>query len=124
MARASTPKLVTRESLQAMIDKAIKENDTRRLSAIIGRALVVLFDRQTQDEKESNDTNRTNSIGFSSSDARQGSITAKTFLKRGELKQFQLDMWTARQANGFSKITKYVKQLNEHAVRKAQRNIV
>lgn len=114
MAKTTTPKIVTRDSLKAMLEAA----DDEKRARIIGRALVRLFERQTADEKASDDTNRTNSVGFSNADAKSGSLTAKSFLKRGSLLKWQLEDWM-RPVNGYPRICKYAKQLNDVAVQKA-----
>jgi hypothetical protein len=49
----------------------------------LGRALVALFNRQTQDEKTLNTTNVHNARGFTGSDGYSGCMAAKTFIKRG-----------------------------------------
>lgn len=116
--RNTTPQLVTRESLARMIREAQAANDQAKLHKIVGRALVRLFERQTQEEKRRNDTEVNNTVGFAGSDGRQGSIAAKTFLKNGKLEQFQLDAWLAPwRGTGFPKICKYARQLNDVAVR-------
>ena len=68
-----TQKIVTRESLQALLDR--EEIRTQ----VIGRALVVLLKRQTDAEQKQNVTTVHNMRGFMPCDARQGSISAKTF---------------------------------------------
>lgn len=118
--RRPTP-LVTHESLQHMIDVAERIEDhqerQRRLSAIVGRALVRIFERQTEDEKRSNDTNRHNSIGFTGADGKSGCLAAKSFLKNNHmLQEWQIERWTRRGKNGFSRICKYSSQLNEIAL--------
>ena len=107
--------LVTRESIQAMLNNP----NPVYVQNVIGRALVAIFERQTQDERNSNDTKIDNMIGFSGADAKSGSLTAKSFLKNKRLEQWQLDKWLKPQKNGFARITKYHKQLNEIAVEKA-----
>lgn len=101
-------RIVTRQSLIDML-----EDDTKRVH-VIGRALVALFDRQTRDEKESNDTRNTNMRGFSQSDARQGSLTAKYYLKHKTLQDWMVDNWM-RNWRGYPRITKYWKQLDQVA---------
>lgn len=113
--RSTTPQLVTKESLRTMIEQA----DERRRAVIVGRALVVLFNRQTADEKQSNSTDNSNSVGFSGSDARIGSLGAKYFLKNKTLQQWQVNQWTRLQ-HGYPKICKYARQLNEAAVAKQE----
>lgn len=111
-------KLVTRESLQALIASA----DVNKQARIIGRALVVLFERQTASEQATNDTNINNRIGFAACDARGGSLTAKYFIKHGTLLEWQLNRWLKLSKNGFYRITKYAEQLNDAATQKAKRN--
>lgn len=120
--RSSKPApIVTRESLQDMIDTATRENDKQKLADIVGRALVAIFERQTESEQSSNDTNQDNGIGFSGSDAKGGSLTAKTYLKNRTLLDWQVERWTRRNENGFARICKYAAQLNEIALEKRQR---
>jgi hypothetical protein len=106
--------IVTRESLQEMLDTA----DQQKLARIVGRALVVLFKNQTRDEQLANSTNKDNGIGFTGADAHSGSITAKYFMKHGTLLDWQVERWTRPAASGFSRLTKYHKQLNEAALEK------
>lgn len=108
-------KIVTRQSLAASLYAA----DFPKRAQIIGRALVVLFNRQTAAEQAKNDTEVNNWIGFAACDAKQGSITAKTFLKNGTLLPFQVDHWM-RTSRGFPYICKYHRQLNEAAVERAR----
>jgi hypothetical protein len=108
--------IVSRDSLQQMLDQA----DTHEKRAkIIGRALVALFARQTEGEKQANTTDNWNTVGFSGADARSGSLTAKSFMKHGTLQDWQVERWTKRGVNGFSRLTKYHRQLNEIAEAKA-----
>lgn len=104
-------RLVTKESLQRMLEAA----DLVKRQQIVGRALVALFARQTASEQRANSTDQDNGIGFASCDAKQGSISAKTFMKRGALMEFQMQRWLTVDRNGFFRITKYHRQLNEVA---------
>ena len=106
---------VTRESLQAMINTASREKQV----AIVGRACVALFNRQTRDEQASNDTRNWNSVGFSGADGKSGSLTAKSYLKHKTLLDWQVDRWLKPSKNGYARICKYAKQLNEIAEEKA-----
>lgn len=108
--------LVSRDSLQRMIDNA----DAVKRQHIIGRALVALFERQTEDEKRDNTTKLDNNVGFAGCDSKSGSLTAKSYLKNKGLATWQVEKWTARQKNGFARICKYAGQLNEIAIMKAQ----
>lgn len=113
------PAIVTRESLQQMINQA----EGQRLAQIIGRALVVLFNRQTQAEQANNDTENLNGVGFTGADGRGGCLAAKSFLKNGTLQDWQIERWTKLERSGFSRITKYHKQLNEAAQARLQRQL-
>lgn len=107
--------IVTRNSLQHMLDAASPE----KLQAIVGRALVALFDRQTRDEKAINDTQVWNAVGFSGADGKSGSLTAKYYLKHKKLEDWQVARWTKKGKNGFARLCKYHKQLNDIAEHKA-----
>lgn len=102
--------LVTKETLRDMINNSVTNKD--RLISIVGRALVVVFKNQSKEERQSNTTEKNNGIGFSSCDARSGSITAKYYIKHGTLLDWQIDKWINADSSGYPKIAKYYKQLN------------
>lgn len=104
-------KIVTRESLQAMLDS----EDTSFVDQVIGKALVAIFNRQTASEKYSDSTSDENGIGFTGFDAHSGSISAKYYIKRKSFMDWQREMWLKKGKTGFSRIAKYHKQLNEVA---------
>jgi hypothetical protein len=106
--------IVTRESLQELLDNS---NEKKR-AQIVGRALVILFKNQTRDEQAMNTTNKENGIGFTGADAKSGSITGKYFMKHGTLLDWQVERWTRPASNGYSRLTKYHKQLNDAALAK------
>ena len=110
--------LVTRESLKLMLDNA----NLAKKQEIIGRALVALLNRQTADEQASAVTNNHNSMGFAQCDAFTGTKCAKYFRDTGRLEGWMIGVWLKRQANGFPRIAKYHKQLNEVAEAKAKVN--
>ena len=110
--------IVTKESLQAMIQKATPDMQKQ----IVGRALVVLFERQTEHEKSSNTTNVDNGVGFTGADGKSGVISAKTFLKNKTLLDWQLERWLKVQKSGHYRITKYWKQLDDAAQKKDRVN--
>lgn len=112
--------IVTRDSLQKMLDNA----DAVKRQHIVGRALVALFERQTQDEQRVNDTRILNNLGFQGCDAKSGSITAKTYLKKRSLEDWQVEKWLKKGANGYARLCKYAGQLNEIAVAKAQKELL
>lgn len=100
--------IVTRASLLQLL------NDEAKRQHVIGRALVVLFEHQTRTEQAANHTQVHNFIGFSSSDARDGSITAKYYIKHKALLPWQIDNWM-KDFRGFPRIAKYWKQLDAAA---------
>jgi hypothetical protein len=111
--------LVTRESLQQMINNA----DSVKIQHIVGRALVALFERQTEAEKSDNTTKVNNNVGFAGCDSIGGSLTAKTYMRRKALEAWQVEKWTRIASNGFPRICKYASQLNEIAMEKQQRRL-
>jgi len=102
---------VTRDSLQALIDNG---NEAKRI-AIVGRALVHIWHRQTVSEKNSDSTTEANGVGFAGCDARTGSVSAKVYNNTGQMKDWVLEKWLKKNTKGFSRITKYHRQLNEIA---------
>lgn len=111
------PNIVTKQSLARMLNDA----DQAKRVHIIGRALVALFERQTEAEKSADTTSSDNNVGFSSSDARSGCLTAKSYLRNKTLAQWQVDKWLAPQRNGLPRICRYDRQLNEIAEEKARK---
>lgn len=107
--------LVTKESLTQMIQAASVEKQAQ----IVGRACLVLFKRQTASERQANTTNVQNSIGFTGSDAKSGSLTAKTFMKYNTLQPWQVERWLKIDSRGTMRIAKYWRQLDEAAREKA-----
>lgn len=105
--------LVTQASLQALLQ------DLNKRIAVIGRALVVIFNQQTRSEQSSNNTEIHNMVGFSGSDAKGGSLTAKYYLKHKTLLPWMVDNWM-RDFRGSPRICKYWKQLDRAAKLKAQ----
>ena len=107
------------------IKRYVNEQPAARVEQLVGRALVALLKRQTAGEQASNNTKEENALGFSASDAKSGSITAKSFIKNGKLLPWQIEKWTKATGNGFPRIAKYARQLNEIAGEKSvvnQRN--
>lgn len=103
--------IVTKESLESML-----ENPNRKfVETVVGRALVVLFNRQTESEKATSTTKENNNIGFTGFDAKSGSITAKYYLKHKRLEDWQIEKWTKTMKGGYPKLCSYHRQLNEAA---------
>lgn len=77
----------------------------------LGRALVALYARQTEDEQEAKVTGHSNGLGFNSVDAPFLSSVAESFNKYGRL--------TEKQADAVRKcIKKYLRQLVDIANQK------
>lgn len=110
----SQTKLVTPESLVELLNRG---GDFQIRT--VGRALVALFNRQTDDEKASDATRVDNGRGFKSCDAYSGSLTAKYFMKHGTLLPWQVEKWTKPVGkSGRPRIAQYHRQLNEIALLK------
>lgn len=74
----------------------------------VGRAVVALYQRQTEDEQQTSNTNERNGAGFNGVDAPFLSSIAEQYLRKGYL--------TAKQADATRKtIKKYIGQLTEIA---------
>lgn len=99
------------------IDNYLSDGN-KNAAQFIGRALVVLFNNQTEDEKRVNDTNQDNGVGFTGADAHSGCISAKYFLKHGTLQDWQIERWTKRNRRGVMRIAKYWRQLDQAAQQK------
>lgn len=84
----------------------------------VGRALVVLLNRQTFDEQQSAHTTHTNNRGFSQSDAKSGTLCAKYYLKHNKLEDWMIGNWV-KPWRGSPRIAKYWLQLDEAARAKA-----
>jgi hypothetical protein len=85
----------------------------------IGRALVVLNERQTIDEQSTEATRHHNGIGFTGCDARMGTSMAKFFSRNGYLTPKQVAYWRKPNVRGVPRIAKYAGQLLEIANEKA-----
>ncbi len=114
MARRKPTPIVTRDS----IAKALRNPNPKYVHAFIGRALLALLDRQTEDEKRAADTRVWNAVGFSSADAKAGTLTAKFYAKHGCLLEWQVRKWSKPARSGYPRLAKYHKQLNEIALEK------
>ena len=101
---------VTRDSIQLMLNNPNRDF----VMHVVGRALVAIFKRQTEDEKSSNTTSKANNIGFASCDARSGSLTAKSYLKNKKLEDWQIDRWLViSEKTNYARLCKYHTQLNQ-----------
>jgi len=114
MAKAKI-KIVTKESLNNML-----QNPEKRV-LVLGRALLAIYKRQTEQEQNINDTVEHNNVGFTSADAARGSISARYFMHRHTLNERTIAHWMAKTKNGYPRICKYSKQLNEIAIERASK---
>lgn len=103
--------IVTKQSIQLMLENKNHEY----VKTVIGRALVVLFNNQTSSEQLCDNTMVNNGIGFTGADAHSGSLSAKYYLKRKNLQEWQMNMWLKKNSKGFSRLAKYHSQLNAAA---------
>lgn len=87
----------------------------------IGRALVVLNERQTYTEQNAESTINRNYEGFTPADARMGTSMAKFFTRNGYLTERQIAYWLKPNVRGVPRICKYAGQLCEIAKEKAAR---
>jgi hypothetical protein len=121
-------KLVTRQQVIAIVNakwEAAQKGDTearRFLEQYIGKALMVLLDRQTQDEQRDTTVKYRNEMGFTGADGRSGTIAARTYLKyKGFPEDWMLKQWVKPNRRGVPRIAKYWRQLNEAAIQKARK---
>ena len=104
---------------RAQLTELITRNDQEIVVHAIGRALVHLLRRQTQEEQRDNTTRNYNLRGFTPGDARQGCIHAKYFIKHGTLAEWQIRYWQKPNAKGIPRLAKYLRQIDEEAKKKA-----
>ena len=84
------------------------------------RALIVLNERQTQDEQTSEATINRNGRGFTPADARMGTSMANFYKRNGYLSEKQIAYWLKPNAKGVERIVKYTNQLLEISKEKEQ----
>ena len=87
----------------------------------IGRALVVLNERQTYTEQSAESTINRNFEGFTPADARMGTSMTKFFARNNSLSEKQIAYWLKPNVRGVPRICKYAGQLCEIAKEKAAR---
>lgn len=98
----------------------IKEDEERVLPGrfpgrTIGRVLLAIYRLQTTSEAAGSSTHYRNGVGFSKPDARTGTIGARMFASKGRIDQWVINLWSKPASDGFPRICKYVRQLNEIA---------
>lgn len=82
--------------------------------AVLGKALVAIYNRQTQDEQAAVATKIKNGVGFTGPDARIGTLGARHFLAHGTLPPWIVKAWLVEK-KGYPRICKYANQLNQIA---------
>lgn len=89
----------------------------------LGRALVMLNKRQTEDEQRSEETKHSNQRGFNAAHAKRGTSMANFYLRAGFLTPKQMAWWRApaREGSNVPRIGIYAEQLREIAEAKAAR---
>lgn len=106
--------MLTKESILELL-----KNDKRA----VARALVVLHERQTFDEKAQEGTRYLNGRGFRPCHARMGSSMAKQFLRNSFLTDKQINYWRVPDKNGSMRIGIYWAQLLEEAALKVKKPV-
>ena len=131
MTRRTREQVAQDRALEDRIVAVLSRRDEVGMHAV-GRALVCLLARQTQDERLSLETRHSNQRGFTQGDAVKGQKHAEYYSAYGRLTEFQVNYWTRkriRNAEGrivsFGEparhIIKYRAQLMEEAQLKQQR---
>lgn len=98
--------------IQLIVSFLSRQDDKGRRA--VQRAMVVLYNRQTQEEQASDSTHKLNNIGFSGADARLGSYYARWVLSGRDLSGSHLER--ARKM-----ALKYRRQLLDEAIQKASK---
>jgi len=111
---------IVHRNIEELIMELNKENIINLLrnnDKAIGRALVVLYNNQTFDEKQNQDVKYLNNKGFRPCHARVGSSMAEQFIRRGSLTPAQARYWRVAGKEGM-RIGIYTRQLIEAAIEK------
>lgn len=85
----------------------------------VGRALIVLRNRQTADEQVAESTRHLNGRGFRPCHARMGTSMANFFERYNRLSEKQIAYWRKPMRDGNTRIEIYARQLLEEAQVKA-----
>jgi hypothetical protein len=81
------------------------------------RILLMLLDRQTEDEQKNDTTRESNAMGFAGVDGYIGTSMAKRVKARGFITENEYNFWM-RDSRGAPKIAKYWKQVNDEIEKK------
>ena len=101
------------ELTKANIIDLLRTNDKA-----VARALVVLYNNQTFDEKQNQDVKHHNNKGFRPCHGRMGTSMAEQYLRTGRLSPAQIRYWRVTGKEGM-RIGIYTRQLIEAAQKKA-----
>lgn len=113
---------MTKKELRVKVETVLVRKDKVGMNAV-GRALVHLKNRQTEDEQRSCDTKVHNSMGFQPCHAFVGTKMAMWYEEKGFLTPKQVDYWQNDDNKlGKARISRYWKQLVEEAELKIERN--
>lgn len=109
---------VDKTKLLTQIENVLTTSNPIRVHAV-GKALVHLFNRQTEEEQLCETTNRNNGIGFTGAHGEIGTSMAKFYMSRGFLTPKQIDYWQRPVGKlNRPRILMYKKQLLEEAIKK------
>lgn len=111
---------MTKKELKEKIEQVLSRTDKTGMHAI-GRALVHLKNRQTQDEQISLTTKHNNNRGFMPQHATIGTNMAHFYEENGFITPKQMEYWQkGTEKSTKPRITRYWKQLVEEAEKKQQ----
>lgn len=94
----------TQEQLVIALREQLSTNPNQAV-----KALISLYNRQTEDEKKDGDTKHSNGVGFTSRDSSFLTSLAESYLRYGHLTQAQM-------VHLMHKIPKYAHQLIIHSI--------
>ena len=100
---------------KSWINSQIDTREGAALDHFIGRALVVLMEAQTEDEKADATTKHHNKRGFAAQDGKSGTLTAFYWLKHKRLEDWMVEKWTRP-----NRLAKYWRQLDARAQMRAR----
>jgi hypothetical protein len=103
----------TKEYIQALL---MREDEVGMHA--VGRALVLLHNRQTYTEQRAKEVQWNNGRGFTPTDAEWGTDMARFYLSRNFLSPRQLAVWRRPNSQGIPRICKYWRQIQEDAMQK------
>ena len=112
---------MTKKELRGKIETVLSRKDKTGMHAI-GRALVHLKNRQTEDEQRSEETKHANGRGFQPVHAEIGTSMANFYEKKGFLSPKQIAYWQKETLKVKKpRICRYAGQLVEEALLKMER---